>query len=108
MAPLPILRSRDGQHLFEYALLIGMVTIAALAMQLFARRGVQTGLQMVSDAVLGEPPAPDPTAESSVNVTATSAVTEAGDAAFRRFTTVAETVQGDSVNEDTRLQVLRE
>lgn len=103
---------RGGQHTLEFAILIGLVTIAALGVQFLARRGVQTGLQVVSDAVLGPPPPPepadDPADEALVHVEAASNVVEQGDAAFGRHTIVAERVQGESVNEATRLQVFKE
>ncbi|OGX38331.1 MAG: hypothetical protein A3C53_02615 [Omnitrophica WOR_2 bacterium RIFCSPHIGHO2_02_FULL_68_15] len=128
--------SRGGQHSTEFAILIGLVTMAAVTMQFVARRGLQAGVKMVSDVVLGEPPAPkppDPNAPvSTLSVrrcddpvnpnaveTATgtdpmllqvacSNVTEDGDSAFRRTTTTAETTRGASVNEDARLQVFEE
>ena len=100
------LTSRTGQHMFEYALLIGMVTIAAVVMQLFARQGVQTGLKIISDVVLDPPPPPDPADNSQVSVEANSAVIETGDAAFNRQTMVAESITGTAVNEDTRTQVI--
>jgi hypothetical protein len=99
---------RGGQHILEFAILIGLVTIAAVTMQFLARRGVQTGVRMVNDAVLGPPPAPDLTKEASVTVNLDSTVTEAGDAKFHRVATVSETVTGTSVNEESRLHVLKE
>ena len=118
--PLPVLcepanlptgqpaNGRRGQHTLEFAILIGLATIAAVTMQFIGRRGVQTGLKIVNDAILGEPPAPNPTDDASVNVTANSVVMEQGDSAFRRTTTTQESVTGNSVNEATRLQVLQE
>lgn len=131
----PLAVSKSGQHMTQYAILIGLVTLAAVTMQFMARRGVQTGLQMVSDTVLGPPPAPkppdpaDPVSTVSVQrcddpvnpgavVTATGSdlvlqvacakVTEDGDSAFRRITTTTETSRGASVNENARLQVFKE
>lgn len=134
MAPRSV--SKTGQHSTEFAILIGLVTLAAVTMQFVARRGLQAGVRMVSDVVLGEPPAPkppdptDPVSTLSVRrcddpvhpdavVTATgsdlvllqvacSNVTEQGDSAFRRVTTTSETNRGVSINEDARLQVFEE
>ena len=121
---------RGGQHMFEYALLIGMVTIVALVMQLLGRQSMQAGLRGVSDFVLGPPPAPkapDPDATpltvnvndcagNTLSATGTdlvvsvgcSDVQETGDASFRRLTQTQETSRGASVNEDTRMQFLKD
>ena len=94
--------------MMEYAILIGLVTLAAVTMQFLARRGVQTGVKGMNDLVLGEPPAPNLSVNASLNVAANSTITEAGDPTFRRVTTVGERVTGNSVNEATRLQVFQE
>ena len=125
-------RGRAGQHTVEFTILIGVATMAAIAVQFLARRGVQTGLQVVSDAVLDAPPAPKPpdpsapppstvqvqwcdngptlsaTGNNLVLVDACSKVQEQGDASFRRTTTTNERVTGASVNQATRLQVFTE
>ena len=44
-----------GQHLAEFALVIGVVAVAAMSMQFMARRAIQRGLQAASDTVLGPP-----------------------------------------------------
>jgi hypothetical protein len=94
--------------MLEYAILIGLATIVAVTMQYVARRSVQTGLQMVNDAILDPPPPPDTSQIASVDVELNSTVTEQGDSSFRRTTTIAENVTGTSVNEETRLQVIQE
>ena len=125
-------RGRAGQHTVEFTILIGVATMAVVTMQFLARRGVQTGLQMVSDAVLDKPPAPKPpdpnapppstvqvqgcdngptlsaTGNDLVLVDACSKVQEQGDANFQRTTKTNERVTGASVNETTRLQVFKE
>ena len=126
----PLFVSQAGQHMLEYAILLGVVTFAAVTMQFLGRRGLQTGVKMVSDLILEAPPPPKPPDPnepvSTVQVrkcddsqlTATgsdltvqvvcSDMTEFGDAAFRRITVIDDTVRGASVNEDARLQVFQE
>ena len=43
---------RDGQAVVEYALLLALVSAALLGMQLYAKRGVQAGVKMMTDGVL--------------------------------------------------------
>jgi hypothetical protein len=117
--------NQRGQHTLEFAILIGLVALAAVTMQFVARRGVQTGVQMVSDTVLGPPPAPEPdettadltlrrcdgstqTVTAQLVVSACGETTEQGTATFARTTTIDESVKGMSVNKETRLQVFEE
>ena len=42
---------RKGQHLTEYALILGVVALAVAAMQPFMRRGLQATLKMTDDEI---------------------------------------------------------
>ena len=48
----------QGQGIVEYAILIGIVTVAILGMQLYAKRGIQAGIKMAADQM--SPHANDP------------------------------------------------
>jgi hypothetical protein len=120
------LKGEAGQHTLEYAILIGVVTLAALTMQFYVRRGVMTGAKVVSDLILEPPPPPNISKASSSTISvvdcngasrsATGAdlvlqvscidVTEQGDPTFLRKTKMDERYRGASVNNDARLQVL--
>lgn len=112
-------RSEAGQHTAEFAILIGIATLAAISMQLFARRAIQTGLTYVSDTTLGDPDdcdqaftdpdGCDPDTRDTLVALQSNAdqtVTEEGTADFRRLTTITESVTGNSQHEDEILRVL--
>lgn len=46
-------RRQAGQHLGEYAFVLGVVALAAIAVQFIARRAIQRGVQSASDVVMG-------------------------------------------------------
>ena len=107
----PCSLSKSGQHTTEFAILIGLVTLAALTMQFVARRGLQTGVKMVSDFILDEPPPPEPEGDPEevlLEVESGNRTTEQGTAAFQRATKVEETIEGRSASKETRLQVFKE
>ena len=45
-------RREAGQHLSEYAMVMGVVAMAAIGVQVLARRAIHRGLQSASNAVL--------------------------------------------------------
>jgi hypothetical protein len=120
------LKSEGGQHSIEFAFLIGLVTIAVVAMQHYARLRLQSGIKMASDLILDVPPpitkSTSPpktisvvdcngvtrsvTGAENVLMVACSDVTEQGDPSFLRVTSILERTRGATANEERRLQVI--
>jgi hypothetical protein len=120
------LKSGVGQHSIEFAFLIGLVTIAVVAMQHYARLRLQAGIKMASDLILDVPPPPTPstspprtisvvdcngatrsaTGADHVLMVACSDVDERGDPSFLRVTDIRERTRGVAVNQERRLQVI--
>lgn len=48
---LKLSKSKTGQSIFEYALILGIVGLALATMQVYLRRGIQAGIGMVADTV---------------------------------------------------------
>lgn len=46
---------KKGQSTIEYALLIGIVAAAFLAMQLYVQRAVQANFKLIQDQINAEP-----------------------------------------------------
>lgn len=63
------LRTERGQHTLEFAILIGLATLAAVTMQFAARRGLQGGVRALSDSILGPPPPPKPPGQNEPQTT---------------------------------------
>lgn len=94
--------NRRGQHTAEFALLIGLAAVAAVAMQLIVRRTLQDGIQHASDRFLPPKEVPPDDTQRELLVTVKNAADEAGSG--NRVTTRTRTsVIGHSVNEDVRL-----
>ncbi|MBN2097053.1 MAG: hypothetical protein JW714_01090 [Candidatus Omnitrophica bacterium] len=45
--------NKKGQSVFEYAIILGVVGVALMAMQVYLRRGIQSGIRIAADE-LGE------------------------------------------------------
>lgn len=103
-----VLSRPAGQHLAEYALLMGIVAVAVISLQHLVRNAVSSGPLHVSATVLG---VPDEDAGSdtvkSLNVTSKQRATERGlGGGFRLVTESWEHVTGQSVNEDIRERII--
>ena len=96
----------SGQQLTEFALVIGIVALAAISMQYLVRRSMQRGIQAVSDDVLG-PPVQNPNQKTaSLLLTAGQTAVEQGSATFQRTTDTNDQVGGVAINQAARLQVI--
>ena len=101
-------RAASGQQTAEYALLIGLATLAAVSMQLLVRQAIQRGLQGVSDTALGAPP-PYNVAKSSLvsqDVNVTQTTSRQGTADFHRTDTANQIVTGHSVVHDETIHII--
>lgn len=48
------MKNTTAQSVIEYAILIGIVASALMAMQVYIKRGVQAGIKVSADELLGE------------------------------------------------------
>lgn len=48
------MKNTTAQSVIEYAILIGIVASALMAMQVYIKRGVQAGIKVSTDTLLGE------------------------------------------------------
>ena len=101
-------RGRAGQQLTEFTLVVGMVAIAAVAMQHLVRRGVNLSIGNVSNLVLG---APLPAGsfrknQGGYDVISKEAANEQGAASFLRVTDTNDAVVGTATNHSAQFQYI--
>ncbi len=106
--------NRKGQHMAEFAMLLGLVALTAMAMQPLTRRALHTGLGATSDRVFGEPACEDDNKNNicdaeegrALQIQLQREMTESGTEGFRRRTRVEEDVTGSAKNKDVQFRVI--
>jgi hypothetical protein len=99
-------RWQAGQHVAEYALLIGLATAAVIGVQYYARSGMNGAIRGTSDLMFGPPPANDPAEEvKAADTVQRRLVTEVGTDTSAVATSTGERVTGQSLNEAARLTI---
>ena len=94
-----------GQQTAEFVLLMGLAALVAVSMQLVARRGVQGGLQHVSDTVLGVPNQTNSTIVFQ-EVHVRQVGSQQGGANFLRVDSANQTANGHSVVHDEKSHII--
>ena len=97
-------RRQAGQQTAEFAFLIGTAALVAIVMLPVVRKALRTGLQAISDGVLGpDTPARQAKrdrerARQTLNARSRATSTEQGSGNFTRRTAIAESSVGRGVN----------
>ena len=104
----PVRGWTSGQQTAEFAVLIGIVAVAAIAMQYLAQRAIKAGLWNATVVALGDP-GPENLANIrlvSLNASVNETRTQLGRADFHRTETSNQSVTGDSVTHDDFIRII--